>query len=384
MNEQEKEKASKKKKDKQERPRGYRSRKAGVVGFWISIMALIFFVAINLNDGNNSSKAAGNEPVAVEKSMSTEAMEFSKEFLAEHFTWSLEKLDEEARAQRLSYYTTKDLAKNLAAVKEENWNSSLVRNNIVLKDSEYLGDNRSRLTFQTNLIFKKTESALNKEVEELKIANMPADGESNGSTEKFDAATVNPDDFGVGTVDVAVNEQGIVTQMNKKKYVIVNLYYDDTTERFVIYQEPQFTNLELSENTVIWNSETAELTELTANRPEEIESFVKTFFESFASDPKEKLSYFIEDTKYQNGLNESMKFVDAKELRVFEGANENEWVTDATVIFADPDTNTEFSSYYTLVLEKKDGRFVVTHINDSNYLQFLAGEKAETEDMEKE
>lgn len=376
MNEQEKMKAEQKKKAKKEKPRGYRSRKAGVIVFWLTLFLMVLIVVVNIGK-KDSATAVNNAPV-FEKSMSAEAVEFSKGFLSDYFTWTLDGLDQTKRIEKMSYYSTAALAERLGTVRDATWDSSLRRESIILKNSESLGDNRALLTFQTNITFTKTEAAIQKEMQEKTETIPPAEnGAANQGQAPTPAAPVNPsvEDFGMGTLDVVLNEQGIVKKITKKKFVSVYLYYDEDTDRFVIYQEPAFTNVEESSNPVSIEPETRKLKSVIGPEADVVKQFLLTFFESYANDPKEKLSYFIEDKGHQIGLNQSMKFVEVKDVAVYEGKTDAEKVVEAMVVFAEPDTLIQFSSHYTIVVEQKEDRFVVKHINDKRYIDGLLKKK---------
>ena len=372
MNQQEKMKAEQRKKAKKEKPMGYRSRKAGVVVFWLAFAFMLLFVMVNVGKKDNVTSVS-NEPT-FQKSMSAEAVEFSKGFLSDYFTWTDDGSDQEKRKGKMAYYATAALAEKMGTVKDGTWDSTLRRDSIILKKSQNLGDNRALLTFQTNITFTKTEAALQKEMQEKAPTNPPAE---NGAANQGQAPNV--EDFGAGTLDVVLNEQGIVKKITKKKFVSVYLYYDNSTDRFVIYQEPAFTYVEETPNSVSFEPETRKLQSIIGPEADEIKQFLITFFESYANDPKEKLSYFIEDKTYQVGLNQSMEFVEVKDVTVYEGKTDEEKVVEATVIFAEPDTSIPFSSYYTIVIGQKEDRFVVKHINNKRYIDELLKRKDESE-----
>ncbi|GLY12702.1 conjugal transfer protein [Bacillus badius] len=380
INQNEKRKAENRKKEKSQRPRGYRSRKAGVVAFWITLAFMFLFVLVNV--GGNDKKESANVSGAVikaEKATSAEAIEFAKSFLSHYLTWNSESSDIEERAEKMGFYTTEDLARELANVKDDHWNSALSRESILLKNIKNLGGNKALLTFQTNVAFTKTEEGLRKEVQQLSAKQQPT---TNTASSAEPAAPVIPttENFGAGSLAVAVTDKGVVKSITKKKFISVPVFYDEDTQRYIVYEIPAFTNFDESPNKENIESETAGLIEVTGVEVQEEIDFLNTFFESFANDPPEKLSYFLEDKTYQNGLNHTMRFEKVEESHLYEGKTKNEKIVLAKVAFSEPDTGIMLHSQYTLVIKQKEDRFVVTHMNDLKYMKEVLKQKSSVAD----
>ncbi|WP_042353663.1 conjugal transfer protein [Bacillus rubiinfantis] len=356
MNENEKQKSDAKKKEKQNKPKGYRTRKAGVIAFWVMLVLMFLTVVVNSGGGKKQTEAVvPNEPTA-SKAVSMEAIEFSKDFLSHYFTWNPEQLDKNERDTQLGYFVTKDLADQIGNVAGKMWQSTLKRDAVLLKEAEGIGDNKSILTFQVGITYDKTLAAIEKEKSAL-----GEDGEDTHSVENLSQ----------DSMDVVVNEQGIVKRVTKKKYVAVHLYYDADQKRYMIYQVPSFTYYEETPNTSGPDMDTEKLRTVVGNQINGVKDFLNTFFEAYANDSREKLSYLFEDEHRQSGLNKTMQFDSIKNVTVFEGKNEKEKVVSATVIFAEPDTGIEYSSYYQIVLAERQDRFVVKHLNSKKYIDEL-------------
>ncbi|MEB6549282.1 conjugal transfer protein [Heyndrickxia sporothermodurans] len=365
MNENEKRKSDAKKKEKQKKPKGYRARKAGVVTFWVMLVLMFLIVVVNSGGGKKQTEAMVlNEPTT-SKAVSTEAVEFSKDFLSKYFTWNLDKLDQNDRDATLSYFVSKDIVDQIGRITGKTWHSTLKRDAVLLKEAQDLGDNKSILTYQVNITYDKTLAAIEKEKSAL--------GENGEDT--YSVENLSPD-----SMDVVVNEQGIVKRIIKKKFVTIHLYYDADQNRFVIYQIPSFTYFEDTPNTSGPEMETDNLRTVVGNETNAVKDFLNTFFEAYANDSSEKLSYLFDDERRQSGLNKTMEFVTVKNVTVYEGRNEKEKVVSATVIFAEPDTGIEYSSNYQIVVAEKQDRFVVKHLNSKKYIDDMLNDAEQTAD----
>ena len=115
---------------------------------------------------------------------------------------------------------------------------------------------------------------------------------------------------------------------------------------------------------------------------ENVRAFMETFFEAYANDAKDKLTYIVEDPKHQNGLNKTMGFVSLKNTEIFEGKKANEKIVRTEVVLAEPKTGIEFTSTYILVLAEKEMRYTVLLINNKQYIDELKDKKKA--DAEKE
>jgi len=110
---------------------------------------------------------------------------------------------------------------------------------------------------------------------------------------------------------------------------------------------------------------------------------METFFEAYANDAKDKLTYIVEDPKHQNGLNKTMDFVSLKNTDVFEGKTVSEKIVRTEVVLAEPNTGIEFISTYILVLVENEMRYTVLFINNKQYIDELKDKKKAEAEIEK-
>lgn len=85
MNENEKRKSDEKK-ERQHKPKGYRARKTGVVVFWVMLALMFLIVVVNSGGGKKQTETVARIEPTESKAVSTEAIEFSKDFLSHYFT----------------------------------------------------------------------------------------------------------------------------------------------------------------------------------------------------------------------------------------------------------------------------------------------------------
>ncbi|WP_186668742.1 conjugal transfer protein [Sporosarcina sp. BP05] len=346
--ENEKRKKDMRKLEKKSRPKGYRAKKLGAFTFWMLFLFMLFIVFVNVFSTSGSSNA-GNEAgnLQVNKALAAEGVEFSKGFVAEYFTWNIGNEDRAQRKMKLSFYLPEKLS-DLAATGDKKWSSKILRENILLKEVEDLGDNRARVIFQVKISF---ENPTGKEKKEN------------------DKATE--------------NEAVVPEKIEAVKYISVPILYDGEESRFAVYELPSFTymNEEIVGKGI--ESETEGLKPINNGSMQNIRAFMETFFEAYANDAKDKLTYIVEDPKHQNGLNKTMDFVSLKNTEVFEGKKVSEKIVRTEVVLAEPNTGIEFISTYILVLVEKEMRYTVLFINNKQYIDELKDKKKAEAEIEK-
>jgi hypothetical protein len=300
-------------------------------------MLLIVFVNVFSSNGLSNAVTGGDE-AELNKATSVEGIEFAKSFLVTYFNWNEDNEKRSDRIGRLGRYLPYKLSEQ-AVTGGSNWNSTLTRENIVLKDIVNLGDSKALITFQVRVLFQRT--AANNETE--------------------DTAKVDPE------------------KVKADKFISVPVLYDEEENRFIIYELPSFTFMEQEKIDSSIALETDGLKSVTDGSTQNIKAFLDTFFEAFSTDSKDKLTYIVEDLKHQNGLSQTMHFVRLKNMEIFEGKKAEEKVVRTEVILAEPDTGIEFTSSYLLVLAEKEGRYTVLHINNKSYIDELKNKKHEEE-----
>ena len=108
-------------------------------------------------------------------------------------------------------------------------------------------------------------------------------------------------------------------RVKTEKYISVPVFYDEEESRFIVYDLPSFTHVEKSKIGKDIDSETDGSKAISDGSTQNIKAFMETFFEAYANDSKDKLTYIVEDPKHQNGLNQTMGFVRLKNTEIFEG-----------------------------------------------------------------
>lgn len=342
LNEQEKAKAESK---KQGKPRGYTARKFGIFTFWtlFSIMALVVLVNVF-----SSGSDKGNEVVLQNnKATSVEAVEFSKDFLTKYFSWNdaspYNKDGMKQREQLLSRYLKADLVETAVKSTSVVWDSSLKKESVLLKKTEENGSNRATLTFKINPSYTKTAGAIEEEMK--------------NSTDE----------------DVEITKSA-----RTAKFVDVQIFYDETTNNFVIYELPTFVYLDESDNETAFVPSTKGLKSNDINS-QEIKEFLNTFFDSFANDTKQKFSYLFENNEGFDGLNETMEFVSYRDLKVYKGKVDSEQIVTANVELKDPITEIIFTSPYSLVLVQTEQGMLVKDVNVEAYIDEVKDSKENTD-----
>lgn len=344
----EKRKADERKKEKNNKPKGYHARKMGVVAFWfIFVFMTLIFVVTGISS-IGKPKAVQVE-VEENKAVSYEAVAFAQDFLHKYYSWTDIAENRQAKEQReklLSRYVTDDLVSTLTKTTSDKWNSSLPMEHILLKNVEDVGDNKGYLTFKINPLFSKTQKAIEKELE-------------------------------------TTDESQIVKQLRKVKFVTVKIYFDEETKKFAIYELPSYTYMDETENKTKVERETKGLK--TENEfDKEILTFLETFFDSYANDSVDKLSYLFENQQYVDGLNETMEFLDVVEFDVYKGKDDEEKIVTTTIRLKEPDTEIEFLSQYTLVIINTDQGFLVRSMNDKKYIDDVIDGKVVEEKIDEE
>lgn len=328
--------------EKKGKPKGYRAKKLGAITFWLLFLFMLLIVSVSVFSSNGLSNAAEDEDGPnINKATSAEGIEFSKTFLSTYFNWNSDNEQRSDRLDRLGHYLPEKLSEQAIASDKE-WNATIARENIVLKEVENLGDSKARITFQVKVVFEKPAVQENK------------DEKSAPAPKKVKAV----------------------------KYVSVPVYYDEDKRRFIVYELPSFSYVEQMKIEKAIAPETEGLKTITDGSTQNVKAFLATFFEAYSNDSKDKLIYIIEDPKHQNGLNQTMNFVGLKNTEIFEGKKVDEKVVRTEVILADPETGIEFTSTYTLVLAEKERRYTVLFVNNKSYIDELKNKKKEEEILE--
>lgn len=304
------------------KPKGFFARQFGVYTFWILFGFMFLTVIVTVFNGKSDEANADKPSVTVEKNYATspEAIQFARNFTKEYFTWVV---SDEGRNNRKTVMT-KYLAEGLdeyAGLKFDGlqWNSKFL--NAEIKKVEEKGKNLAHITFLVSFELSKGK--------EVKQAS---------------------------------------------KYFVVPVAYDGKT--FGVYELPKFTYV--FEDTTLKQVVTQKLKTVNVQDSNKISEFLPTFFKSFAQDSKDKLNYILSDETVTDGLNNSMIFQkinssdvyrknEKSEKNIIDDKNENndEFIVFTEVVFVEPQTKIPFTTNYQLTVKKeKDGRFIVTGIDN--------------------
>ncbi len=333
-------KSKKPNKEKIPRPKKYTARKAGAILFWVcfSFMFLVVLTTLFSSGSSENDNKENDQIIKINPSTKPEAIQFARDFIAEYFTWESEHEGLADREKRLSEYLANGLDEQGGLIAEGLESDAIFKGATIKKVDEKEG-NTAHITFLVSFDMLK---------------NME-DGKKN----KQEAETIS-------------------------KYFVVPVAFHG--ESYGIYELPYFSYVD-EKTTIAVNPNTFKtgMKMLSDTKTaENIRAFLDTFFDSYAEDTEDKLSYMLEDKVNKTGLNGSMKFVEIKDSEVFEGKKENEFSAIAEVVFEEPDFNTKFKSNYELTLKEKDGRYIVTKIRNKNTEKDLLEDDTTPNELEKQ
>ncbi|MFC3041616.1 conjugal transfer protein [Virgibacillus xinjiangensis] len=313
--------AAKPKKEKPIRPKTFRMRKLGAVTFWLlfSFMFLVVLVTIT-SDTNSAQSNQGQAQVELNPATKPEAIQFAKGFARDYFTWKSDDEGWEDRQERLSRYLADGLDGQAGLVTEGlEWNSSV--QGVHLRQVDEVTDRKAHIIFHVSMQMKKE-----KETEAI------------------------------------------------SKYFAVPVVYNGSS--YGVYELPFITHV--VEETDVKIEENRYQTTLTSVKDntevENIESFLDTFFSSYVEDSEDQLSYILTDEEYQNGLHGALDFVEVNNAEVYEGKRDNQFIVITEATFKEPELNTAFRAVYKLVVEKKDGHYVVSKLNAEKQIEAISNE----------
>lgn len=317
--------------EKAYRPPGLFARKVGVIFFWCLFVGMLCMFILVLAVNSSAKKSNANQLEAIEQNPTTkpEAVQFAENFSKQYFTWSKEGEDAGKRAERLKPFLVKGLDQQAGLDLDTAVYSSRFNNAEVYRVEE-ISQNKAAITLKVNtIVTKKWEEEVIKTVK---------DGKKKKKVKEKQAKT---------------DEKGL------SKYFVVPVYYKN--HQYAVYELPRYEQIDQSNQIQDTNKEKLESVG-DSKTGKEINEFLSTFFSSYATDPMNKLSYVLEDKDVKNGLNGTMNFVKVASADIFSNKGEG-FRVKTKVIFEEPETKTQFTNDYDLIVEKRGSRFVVTKIN---------------------
>lgn len=302
------------KKEKQNRPRGYMARRAGAAAFWVLFSFMFLTVAATLF--SKTEKTTAPKATTVEHlenpAVKPEAVQFAESFTAHYFNWGNSEEEKKEREERLSPFLAEGLDPQAGLnVEKVTWNSAYKGS--VVKRVEERGNDKALVTFYVN-------------------------------------------------VEVSRETKGKLETKSISKYFVVPVAYDGRS--YGVYELPKFTHME--EKTTV-KAEKATGLQKASSSPEitAVRRFLDTFFKSYTEDSTDKLAYILDDSTHIAGLNKSMEFVKVVSADIYEGQKKGQYIVQSEVIMQDPESEMQFHTDYELTVKKDGERFVVSAMNES-------------------
>lgn len=292
---------SPRKAEKVYRPPGTAARRFGMIVFWGTFAFILLVFLSNIIFGGSEEEMAA--PVVEEDNPAAglEGVEFAKKFAETYFTWTPTAKGWEKQQEELAPMLGKGLAADAGIIQvDQNWSST----------AEKIGVERIVETGE------KKASII------LSVVQRLAVGE----------------------------KKEIVTHM-----FAVPVEYNAS---FALYELPSFTAVPET-NQVRWEKLAGDVVDGETER--NLKNFLATFFQSYAADSADKLSYFLESDQEVKGLEGSVEFIEVTNSTVVQTSKGYD--VSAYVVMAEPKTETKFTVVYRLSVMEQGGRYVVTKLN---------------------
>ncbi len=316
------------------KPRAYIFRKLGAVTFWSLFGFMFLVVLVNIVSSSNSN-ANADEEIVFEINSTTQpaAIEFAKDYAKEYFTWVNDDLED--RELRVQPYLATGIDVGNLDLAGMGWNATLVGS--ALEEVNEISSNKSHIILSVN----------------VKLTRVVTTGQGKNAKEEEETE-------------------------NLEKYFAVPVATDG--ESYGVYNKPYFTNVD-KEVTVANTGVDKHLDGIDSEYAEEetnIKNFLPTFYESYAMDTQDKLSYVLDDPDVV-GLEETMNFVEVKSTEVYQGRYANEFIVANTVTFEEPTSQLTFDNDFLILVEKSSNRYIVKTLNAEPIVEEMTGYTVETE-----
>ncbi|WP_088816505.1 conjugal transfer protein [Listeria goaensis] len=325
------ERQKEKKKKSASRIPGQRAKSFGKMSFWLLIVLVVVLAVIGFQQSRiTATKIPKQKSHTANQAITPQATEFGRSFLQTYYTFETTDEGVQAHEKQLASYLVKGLdpqaGLNLSSVQ----GSSRVTK-VTLKDAEEKGNQKAYLTYHVegSLLRKWTDEKV-VEVKQGAKKVKKKQKQTKQETKEFAQDVVVPVEYVNGHFSV----------------------YD--LPKFTVYQQKATgESFRINPKYEPYNGSTSE-----------IQTFLETFFKSYAEDDADKLAYLVAPTITIQGLNGTLQYkeIEEKEIRRGEGHQLLVW---ATVSFTNPDTGLETSTRYQLTLQKgkKEKRYLVQEWN---------------------
>src|SRR5699024_1482582 len=283
---------------------------------------------------NSSANDEKEEEIRAEVNPATkpEAIQFARSFVTDYFTWETGTEGFNDREERLSKYLAVGIdAQAGLSTNDLKWDASF--NELTIKRIDETGENKAHIVFEVS-------SKWTREVEKEVEVNNGKEGDKKETKTEIQTDTE--------TKDV------------KKHFAVPILFNGET---YGVYELPYFTYVEDDTNVKMDTRKSTKLSRIESKEKKNIESFLNTFFASYAEDSKDKLSYILSDKEHPTGLNGTMVFKDVKDTEVYKGKDNSHFLVFTRVTFELPDIETAFNTSYELEVKKEDNHYVVSRLN---------------------
>lgn len=295
----------------------YRGRLIGKWLFW-GILAWMFFVSCTTVFKTMKADAkvtlqTETKQVVPEQNLATrpEAIEFTRLFTKEYFTWKRGEEDLRKRAERLKIYLSKDVDSQAG-----------VETNALQWDSDFLSatllkvDDKKQK--EANVIFKV----------------------------KYKLHRIKTDNSGEEVKEV-MQQVSIPVQTDGKAFVVNGL--------------PQVVKINEKATVKETEDEREEVKDVKAKT--EIREFLPTFFKSYTTATQKELAYVLENPEIK-GLEGSMKLDKIISSKVYPGKTKGTYEVQAEVLLIDAHSETKMKAAYTLVVKQTGKQFVVIDLQN--------------------
>jgi len=367
QSEAQKEEKEQKKKYKNTRPKGFLARRIGLIVSWAVIGLFIISTLSNILFSGSGSEEEGNTLQDVNFLYADGGNEFAKDFLYEFYNWDHSVPNgEDGQTLNLSKYVVNGIESRIPELAfNEEWESSINKNDISLKNIDKVSSNKALLTYKVD--YELTRNTDKKD-------------------SKIDTKEMSPQEY-KNRMKQPIFKDGKEI-VNSSKYIEVPVYYDDNTEEFVVYDVPSYTSFPEGNIADVPKFDIENLTQVTdSDVTDNINAFLDTFFESYAEDTPDKLSYLIDEDNIQEGLNGAMTFNQANETKIYSLDRDkyDRLFVNTEVTFNDPQADgVTYNTDYLLVIKKEEGRYIVESLNDESYAKGIIAEYRNTLDKENE